>query len=139
MINRLEKAFCRHSIAKFSVVVFDNQIKKHEYGYRIVLPFSESKRLYGPFGLSLYDVVDLDTVRQGTLRNEVQKGGLIEVVVEGEFIEYFDRKLQLPYRQPVYINPETDRVTWKKIGPEVGYIVNHDDNGLARVYFNGDK
>lgn len=74
-----------------------------------------------PIGLSGVDVVKVDKKHNWYKLNTVYAGAKIEIVTVGYITLKFNKSLQLPYGQPIYVDLSRGELSWRKLGPEVGF------------------
>jgi hypothetical protein len=92
-----------------------------------------------PIGIAMSHVVNLDLTRQhiNWHRDEVQIGGKIYILTEGKVTLKLPKSLKLPYKQPIYVNLLTSKLTYKKLGPKVGRLDKpQDQDGFCVVCVN---
>lgn len=90
-----------------------------------------------PIGIAKQDVIKLDQYNP-ILTPSV--GAKIEILTKGEIVTRMDKKLRLPINQPMYVDLNRSCLTWKAIGPGVGYTTSfQDQDGFIAVHidFNG--
>ena len=104
-------------------------ISKSEYPIEVDLIY----KTHGiPIGLSMQNIVSYNEMCTRMLGNdETTSGSKIGVMTNGEVLIKCD--IDLPIRQPIYVDTRNATLTWKKLGPEVGYTTSTCLDGFVRV------
>ena len=73
----------------------------------------------------------------GMTLNTVMVGGKVSVLIKGTFLYKFDESLELPIKQPIYVDLKNSKLSWKKLGPKVGYLLEpQNKNGECHIKVN---
>lgn len=117
-------------------VVAPVEPNKLQQSVHIADRWSRCSKAYNPIGLLMQDVVAIDEMRSHISFNEHQKnsGSRVTVLTKGTIIIKMNKKLSLPHMQPIYADRHTDKLTWKAVGPNVGYVsFPQDKDGYVTI------
>lgn len=124
--------FCDEMCEVFKIVEINDNHKHH----------SVVRKYRGGLivGLLMTEVVHVDTYNYLSLpSNSVILGGKVKILKRGEVAWSFDKKLRLPYKQPIYANPKTASFSWRALGPQIGYISHFNKDGYCKIQLDFER
>lgn len=110
--------FCNQVAEKGSVMGF----KKATSQYAEACLWNESNG--NPIGIILTDVVNIDLTRSHlNFHQQSVIGSKVQILTEGKVVWHMGKGLRLPFGQPIYVDPKTNKLTWKCLSKQVGHLV----------------
>ena len=125
--------FCNQVAEKGTVMGF----KKATSQYAEACFWNESKG--NPIGILLSDVVNVDLTKNhiNHYKGEVQIGSKVQILTEGKIVWHLGKGLRLPFGQPIYVDPTTNKLTWKCLSKQVGKLSSpQDKDGWCLIEVN---
>lgn len=119
--------YCNNPIKKYQVVGINENDPSSPPEVDLI-----SKTLGIPIGLSMCNVVPIKMNENLDYYNNSYQGSKLSILTCGELIIEIDT--DVPIKQPIYVDMKNSSLTWRKVGPEVGYTTSKVNNGLVTVY-----
>ena len=104
--------------------------------------WSKCPQVLCPIGIILQDVVNIDLMKSHINWNkyEVTQGSKVTILTKGDVTVKMNKRLKLPHRQPIYADQKTDSLTWRRVGPKVGYVsYPQDQDGYVTIHVDFDR
>lgn len=79
-----------------------------------------------PIGMSRVNVISIDKTKYPVF-TKTCLGSRIEILTRGQVVIKFNKKLNLPIHQPIYVDLKRGKLNWKKLGPMVGVTSSQQD------------